>query len=429
MNPGLLAPDDALHAIREACRPEPSEDCLLAASIGRVLAAPIISAAALPAFDNAAMDGYGLGVGDAVLPAGMAFPVVGRQAAGDGPPGVWSGPQRGAWEIMTGARLPDGVDRVVPVEQTEREEEVPAAPPRIRLLADVHPGQNVRRAGSDVHCGETVIDAGTVLAPRHGMLLAALGTARVAVAMRPRVAVICTGRELVDDPSLALMPGQIRNANGPFLAASIPLAGAGLAHRETVTDDPEAFRASLRRAQEAGAQIVVSTGAVSMGRYDFVPETLVRLGARIAFHKVAIRPGKPLLFARLSDGTPFFGLPGNPMAVAVGWRFFVEAAIRATLGLPPERPWRLPLRVAFRKKAPLRFHLKSRVETDAQGRLAVEVLSGQESYRIGAFAQANAWTVIPADVDVLPAGAMVDVVGLGHLEHSIAWEQTRGQAQ
>jgi len=316
---------------------------------------------------------------------------------------------------MTGARLPDGLDRVIPVELTERLD----APPRVRLLAEVEAGQNVRSAGSDVPAGATVLAAGTPLAPQHLMLLAALGIASVAVAERPRVAVLCTGRELVDDPAATLASGQIRNSNGPFLAERLPRAGAEPAHVETVGDEVEAFLAAFARARDAGARVVISTGAVSMGRYDFVPQALERLGAETVFHKVAIRPGKPLLFARLPDGTLFFGLPGNPIAVAVGLRFFVEPALRVMLGLPRETPWRAPLAADYAKKPRLRFHLKARVVLDAQGQLSVRILEGQESYRIRPLAEANAWAVVPVEATELSAGTLVDVYGLGHLESPI----------
>jgi molybdopterin molybdotransferase len=228
--------------------------------------------------------------------------------------------------------------------------------------------------------------------------------------------VLCTGRELVDHPAQALAPGQIRNSNGPFLAARLPLAGADVVHVETVGDDVAAFEAALRRALDAGAKVIISSGAVSMGRYDFVPQALERIGAETLFHKVAIRPGKPLLFARLPDDVLLFGLPGNPIAVAVGLRFFVEPALRVMLGLPNETPHRMPLFNNYSKKPRLRFHLKSCLHIDAQGRLSAEVLDGQESYRIRPLANANAWTIVPADIDTLPAGAMVDVYGPSHLE-------------
>ncbi|GAB2561014.1 molybdopterin molybdotransferase MoeA [Dyella jejuensis] len=407
MNQDALAYDAALRIVLEHSSALPTQACPLAACLDRVLAAPIVSEAALPPFDNSAMDGFALR-GDATVPAGTELAIEGEQAAGDG----IACARDGAWEIMTGARIPDGLDRVIPVEQVERS----ATGARIKLLADVGPGQNVRSAGSDVAHGETVLAAGTLLRAQQLALLAALGVAEVPVAARPRVAVVCTGRELVDDPAQALSPGQIRNSNGPFLAARLPLAGADVVHQETVGDDAAAFAAALRRGLDAGANVIVTSGAVSMGRYDFVPQALERRGARTLFHKVAIRPGKPLLFARLPGNVLLFGLPGNPIAVAVGLRFFVEPALRVMLGMPRERPCRVPLLRAYEKKPRLRFFLKSRLHIDAQGRLAVEVLDGQESYRIRPLAHANAWAAIPADVDALPAGAMVDVHGPGHLE-------------
>ncbi|TAM16289.1 MAG: molybdopterin molybdenumtransferase MoeA [Rhodanobacter sp.] len=404
----MLDPAEGLRLILACCTPLPAQEVRVAVAIGRVLAAPVMAPGALPPFDNSAMDGYALGGGVDPLVAGNEWSIEGEQAAGDGV----RGNARGAWEIMTGARLPDGLDRVIPLEQVE----LLQAPPRIRLLADVAPGQNVRTAGSDVAAGEVVLAAGTVLAPQHQMLLAALGVARASVVERPRVAVLCTGRELVDDAAQSLAPGQIRNANGPFLATRLPLAGVELSHIETVGDEVEAFLAAFARARAAGARVVISTGAVSMGRYDFVPQALACLGAETVFHKLAIRPGKPLLFARLPDGTLFFGLPGNPIAVAVGQRFFVEPALRTLLGLPRETPWRMSLAADYAKKPRLRFHLKSRVTLDAQGRLAARVLPGQESYRIRPLAEANAWVVVPIEAGALAAGTLVDVYGAGHLE-------------
>ena len=408
MSHDLLDPAEGLRLILACCAPLPVQKVRVADARGRVLATPVLAPGALPPFDNSAMDGYALGGGTEPLVAGSEWSIEGEQAAGDG---VRSN-ACGAWEIMTGARLPDGLDRVIPVEQVEPLQ----APRRIRLLADATPGQNVRTAGSDVAAGEVVLAAGTVLTPQHQMLLAALGVARASVVERPRVAVLCTGRELVDDAAQPLAPGQIRNANGPFLAARLPLAGAELSHIETVGDDVEAFLAAFARVRTGDARVVISTGAVSMGRYDFVPQALERLGAETIFHKLAIRPGKPLLFARMPDGTLFFGLPGNPIAVAVGLRFFVEPALRTLLGLPRETPWRMPLAAAYTKKPRLRFHLKSRVALDPQGCLAARVLPGQESYRIRSLAEANAWVVVPAEADVLAAGTLVDVYGPGHLE-------------
>ncbi|GLQ96364.1 molybdopterin molybdotransferase MoeA [Dyella mobilis] len=412
MSQDTLAYDDALRIVLAQSTPLPAEHCPIARCLGRVLATPIISTVDLPPFDNSAMDGFALR-GDAHLAADTELEIEGEQAAGDGVARA----HRGAWEIMTGARVPDGLDRVIPVEQTER-----LGSTRIRLLAEVSAGQNVRHAGSDVHRGENVLAAGTVLAPQHLMLLASLGIAQISVAARPRVAVLCTGRELVDDPAQPLAPGQIRNSNGPFLAARIPLAGAEIVYQETVGDDASAFASAVQRALGAGAEVIISSGAVSMGRYDFVPQALQQLGAETLFHKVAIRPGKPLLFAKLPGGALLFGLPGNPIAVAVGLRFFVEPSLRMMLGLPNETPRRIPLLNAYAKKPRLRFHLKSRLCIDARGQLAIEVLGGQESYRIRPLADADAWAIVPAEIDSLPAGSLVEVYGAGHLEFPLPRE-------
>jgi molybdopterin molybdotransferase len=209
--------------------------------------------------------------------------------------------------------------------------------------------------------------------------------------------------------------GEIRNSNGPYLSAAIAAAGAELLRYAVLPDEPTPLRQSIGEAVDAGAQVILSTGAVSMGRYDFVPDALRQLGATIHFHKVAIRPGKPLLFATLPNGALYFGLPGNPASSAVGLRFFVEPALRALLGLPPERPLRLPLLGEFRKRPPLRFHLKGHAALDADGRLRARVLPGQESFKIAPLAHSNCWIVVEADTQEIAEGALVDVYPPGHL--------------
>jgi molybdopterin molybdotransferase len=408
MSESLLNADEALAMIRDAAAPLTPQSRPVGKALGRVTSDGITSPAALPPFDNSAMDGFALGGADGPAPAGTELAIAGEQAAGDDAARAGEG----AWSIMTGARLPDGFDRVIPVERVERL----ANPERIRLRADVAGGENIRKAGTDVARDEVILSHGTLLAPQHLMLLSALGVAEVSVAPRPRVAVLSTGRELVDDPAQALKSGQIRNSNGPFLSARVPLAGAELAHVETVGDDIDAFLAAFERARDAGADVVLSSGAVSMGDYDFVPRALQRLNAEVLFHKLAIRPGKPLLFARLPDDVLFFGLPGNPIAAAVGQRFFVETALRGMLDMPVEQPWRVPLAAEYTRGRPLRYHLKSRLALNQQGCMVVDVLPGQQSYRIRPLAAANAWTVVPADAAELPAGSLVDVYGLGHLE-------------
>lgn len=408
----MISVAEAQAIVRAQAAPLPGERVPLTQAIGRVNAHAIVSAVDLPPFDNSAMDGFALCGAGQTLRSGYEFEVAGEQAAGDSARRVDG---EHTWEIMTGAALPAGLDTVVPVEQVEiLARDANARPLRIRLLADVPPTQHVRRAGEDIARGELALQVAQWLGPSQLLLLAGLGIAEVDVARRPRVALLCTGRELVDDPTQALQPGQIRNSNATFLRARIAAAGAELAHYETVPDDADAFRAALDRALLSDCDVVLSTGAVSMGRYDFVPQVLDGVGATTLFHKVAMRPGKPLLFARLKSGPLYFGLPGNPVSSVVGLRFFVEAALRVMLGLPEERAWSLPLLHDARKKPGFRLHQKARVVLGHDARLGVELLPGQESFKTRPLLAANAWAALPEDLAELPPGTLIDVLPPGH---------------
>ena len=418
----MIGFSQAQELVRSQCPPLGAEMTTVAEAMDRVLARDLTSPVDLPPFDNSAMDGFALSCLGSRIEVGMEFEVGGEQAAGDG---LAQADGERAWEIMTGARLPHGLDSVVPVEQVDillREPD--GRPERIKLIAPVPPGQHVRRAGEDIARGELALAGGMRVQAAHVMLLAGLGVAEVAVVRRPEVALLCTGRELVDQAAQALQPGQIRNSNGPFLAARVRAAGALLVSRQTVPDDPAAFEAALGAALEANAGIVVSTGAVSMGRYDFVPSTLQALGAEILFHKVAMRPGKPLLFARLAGGQLYFGLPGNPVSSAVGFRFFVETALREQLGLPVEKPWRVPLAHEARTRPGVRLLQKAALRLSTGGQLQVSLLPGQESFKTLPLLAANAWASLPEGDSVLPAGTSVDVFTPGHETSGLLGEQS-----
>lgn len=398
--------------ILEAVPRMSQESCPAMQALGRIVAAPVISTEPLPSFDNSAMDGFSLPAPQG-LAAGMELDVAGTSVAGDGQ----ATPGADAQEIMTGAYMPEGHDVVVPLEQTTvLVRDASGRPRRIRLHADVIPGQHCRQRGEDVAVGQKVINAGDQLLPQHLMLLASIGASVVQVARQPRIAIIGTGHELVPTSESVPIPGRVRDSNGLFLEMRSIAAGAVPVHRETVDDDPEAFRAALARALEAGADVVMSTGAVSMGVHDFVPTTLQALGARILFHKVAMRPGKPLLFARLSGGQLYFGLPGNPVSSAVTLRFFVEPALRAMLGMPPEQPLLLPLARAYRKDAGMQHYLSGAVRNAEGGGFEAWIHPRQEPFRILPMLDAGAWIIAKANICQLDRGDLVQVFGQGHLD-------------
>lgn len=413
----MISIDEALALIRAECAALPAEPVPLRQARGRTLASPIDAPRALPPFDNAAMDGFALRW-HAGIATGTAIPVLAEQAAGDGE----AGQTMGACSIMTGARIPDGLDTVVPVEDcTVLARDAEGKPLAIALAAVPRQGQHVRLAGEDVALGERVLEAGAVLNDEALMVLRGIGIAEVAVHRRPRLALACTGRELVDTDGAALAPGQIANTNGPYLEALFAEAGAKVVACVTIPDEPARLAAQLRDWFDAGLELVVTTGAVSMGRYDFVPDVLRDVGATIRFHKLKMRPGKPLLFATKGN-TRVFGLPGNPVSSTVGARFFVDTAIRRMGGRADETAMHLPLAAEARKKPGFSMLQKARIEIDAEGRLVVRLLKGQESFKTAPLLAANAWVVLPEAAELIPAGSPVSVYPLRPGTSSIARE-------
>ncbi len=398
----MISFEQALAAVRQRAGPQP--DVLLAAdaALGHVLAEDLIAPEPLPGFDNAAMDGFALSAAHLALPPGTPIALHGVQAAGDArfTLGV------AACRIMTGAVVPEGTATVVPVEEATVH---PAADgtQTFVLNAPANAGLHIRRAGEDVPAGTAVLPAGTRLLPQHRMLLAALGISEVRVRAPVMAAVLCTGAELVDDHA-ALAEGQIRNSNGPYLRAALSAMGATLALYRRLPDSAADYADAVRAAEQAGCRIILSTGAVSMGVHDFVPDALRALGADVVFHKLQMRPGKPTLFAVLPSGALLFGLPGNPMSCAVGARFFVQAALRQMQGLPPELPLRAVLQAPVRKKPGWTLIQKAALAVSDDAQLQLRVLAGQESFRIQPFAQANAWAVLPESDTTLEAGRVLE---------------------
>lgn len=388
----------------------PIESCPLDQAWGRITGAAIHSPLALPTFDHAAMDGYALQVREP-LASGSEHAVQGSQAAGDHAGAATND----ACEIMTGARLPEGLNSVIAVENTQLlAAYADGTPARIRLLQTLDAGQNVRHAGSDVAMGSQVLGPGIRIDAAHVMLLAALGIGSIAVARRPRVAIICTGKELQADRSQPLLADRIHNSNGPYLAAALGEAGAHVHSCVTVDDTAVTYADALARALDADVDLVLSTGAVSMGRYDFVPEVLRRLGAELLFHGVAMRPGKPLLCARLAQGSLLLALPGTPMAVAAAMRFFVAPVLRTMLGQGSEPSLHAVLDTPQQPKPGLRHFLRATLHLDDDGRLHARVLPQQQPFRICPYTESGAWVVLPEHAADCDEGSNVEVASLAH---------------
>ena len=382
--------------------------------MGRVTARAVLSREESPNADLAAMDGYAVRAAelrDAAVEAPRRLHVIGSVAAGDaapkGPPLAAAG---GAVRIATGALLPAGCDTVLPLEQVSETDD------GIEVAAPAPLGANVRRTGEDHRPGDVVLEAGRGIRPSHVLLLANLGCAEVEVVRRPRVAVLATGSEVVEDLSLPLRPGQVRNSNARYLLSALAALECEAGSAGTVSDRPEAVSGALRRLLESAspADLIVTIGGVSRGASDFVPAALEALGAEFLFRGVALRPGKPVLCARLpGSGTLVFGLPGNPLAVLATFRALVVPCLRTLQGLPPEPPVMAVLGAEVcGRPAFTRMLLAHRVGAGAGGAERIVPAAGQQASQVGALRNADRWLVVPPDRAQLAAGAGVATLPL-----------------
>lgn len=357
-------------------------------------------------FDNSAMDGFAVKV-SALQGASVDHPVVlaVEEHIAAGELRRFGAPAEGqCYEIMTGAPVPPGCEAVVPVEKTTRDQSG-----RVLFHSVPAAGENIRYVGSDFKKGDVIVRSGDVLSTGHILALATLGIGHVNVVRRARVSLISTGQEVIDSFDVPLKYGQIYNSTKPYLKAAIQSAGMELVSCHSVQDDRDHLRKTLAMLLGQGVDIILSTGAVSAGTHDFVPSLLEEMGAKIFFHKVAIRPGKPVLFAQFPGGGPFYcGLPGNPAASAAGLQFFVRPLVRAMQGLPPVSPSYAIMKGCYRKgDIPLRFFMQARQSIDVKGQCIIEIPQKQQSFMVGPFAQSNVWAVIPEDVSILNDGDLV----------------------
>jgi len=319
----LLPPPDALELILRRAAPAPADPVPLRDALGRVLAQDVVSHDDVPGFDNSAMDGFALRASDtaaATEAAPVVLTVIGESRAGAPYGGRLEAGQ--AVRISTGAMVPAGSDAVLRVEDAEE------AAGTVSATRPVTPGLQIRRAAEDFAAGEVVLRAGTRVGPAELGVAASTGAADLSCARRPRVAVVVTGDELVE-PGGPLSPGAIRNTNGYAVPAQVAGAGGSILSVETVGDDYGRTVDTLRRA--LSADMVVTTGGVSVGAHDHVKPALAELGVEQVFWGVALRPGHPTWFGT-SGSVLVFGLPGNPVSAMVTFHLFVRPALARMLG-------------------------------------------------------------------------------------------------
>ena len=393
----LISMEEALRFVLERVERLPSESIDIEPAFGRVLAENAVSAVDLTPFDSSAMDGFALRSSD--TPGRL--PVVHRIPAGaPAPRSLESGEAMG---IATGAVVPEGSDAVIPFEYVVEHDNA------IEIEHAVERGANVRPAGGDIGAGETVVEAGARLEARHLAALAAAGIPVVRVARRPRAAVVVTGSEL-RSPGEALAPGQIYEANGILLEAQLASAGAKVERASAVVDEEAAHRTALERG--LAADVLVTSGGVSVGPHDLVRSILAELGVEEVFWGVSVKPGKPISFGVAGDRL-VFGLPGNPVSVLVGFELFVRPALLALQGSvePGPRFERGVLGSQLTRNSDLDELVRARVQPRSDGPV-VEPLAGRESHMIARAAGADALILIPRGNGDLGAGQPVEYLRL-----------------
>lgn len=391
----MIPVEEARRLILSTVAPTPSETTPLLSALGSVLAETVHSPMAHPPFDNSSMDGYAVRAVDlahASETTPVWLPVIGEVAAGcSEPPTVGPGE---ACRIMTGAILPPGADSVVMVEETREEDG------RVRFTHPCQLGQSVRRSGEDLEMGACVLAAGTPLNAARVALLAGIGRAHVQTHRPPRVAIITTGDELVQ-PGEPLRPGQIYASNAYAIAGMVMEAGAVPVPIGVARDDRDETRRLIQAALEC--DVLITSGGVSMGRFDYVSEALAELG-EVHFDRVAQQPGKPLTYATLA-GKPVFGLPGNPASTMVCFEYYVRPALLKMLGhgAVERRRVRAVLKENIRKPLGKTSFLRAIVEPGPEGYRAA-LTGSQSSGMMTSMAFANALLVVPADRDGASAG-------------------------
>ncbi|MFH0793832.1 MAG: gephyrin-like molybdotransferase Glp [bacterium] len=398
----LISVENALELVLGAAKTLPPEDRPLIEARDYFLAQDISAKEAIPPFDNSAVDGFAVRIVDieGASPSNpRTLPVGGEVRAGSS----WEGelPKGKTLRILTGAPVPDGAQAVV------RLEDVRESSAGVQFSREPEIGQNVRRAGGDVHPGQTVLRRGDRLTPPALGLAASLGCEEVKVTRRPQLALLVTGDELVA-PGRPLAPGKIHDSNSFSLRAFFERLGYNVEFLGVASDDPQLLKSKLQ--QGLAADVLITSGGVSVGKYDYVRNLLKQLGAEEIFWRIAQKPARPVLFCRRGD-TLIFGLPGNPVSVLVASEIYVKPALRKMEGRPDllAPRLRLPMGEAFHKKTPLTQFVRAWAERRSE-RVTLRVTGPQESNVLSSSLNAHGLIVLPPETALLNEGDSVDFI-------------------
>lgn len=401
--------DQAIAKILREIKPLKPEAVKLSEALSRVLAEDLYSDCNIPGFNNSAMDGFALKAYDtrgASKDNPVFLEIIGNLKAGDVPKVIIKAKR--AIRIMTGAPLPKGADSVVMIEDTGKIKGAPhgAWGEIIEVYKEVRAGENIRKAAEDIRKGELVLRRGSLLKSAHIGVLASLGRVKVKVTRRPKVAVLATGDEVVGVGE-KLKPGKIRSSNSYTLISQILECGGIPKNLGIAPDEPRQLENKIRSGLDC--DLILTSGGVSVGDYDLVKDTLAKMGTDIHFWKIAMRPGKPLVFGMIK-GIPIFGLPGNPVSSMVSFEVFVRPAILKMLGRKDglRQEVEAVLEMSVEKKKGLRYFLRAKTRW-LQGKFVTDTTGPQGSGILKSMAQANSLLIIPEGEVYIKKGSRATV--------------------
>lgn len=396
---------EALQIIEEAISSFEIEEVDVRSANG-VIADDIFSSHPVPSFSNSAMDGYCLksSITDkACSDNHIEFQVKGSIFAGDEPPSNIK--DFDVYEIMTGAKMPDDMDTVLPVEKGKLIEKDGS---KFLLINEpVKKNANVRKSGEDFQKDDLILSKGSLINDHHKIGMIMNNISSVKAFRKPLIGILTTGNELNRTSS-----SSIPNSNGPFLESAVQSMGLECTMNVHAEDQINLIINQIQKLKDSGANIILTSGGVSAGKADFIPAALTEMGAEILFHKLWIRPGKPVLMAKFPNGQIVFGLPGNPVSVAVGFRFLAAQAIRIAQGRKLEKPITSKNLKSYKKSEKFCLFAKAIAHVDDSGQIHTEVMSGQESFKVKPFRDANCWALIPEGIETIKKDEIISIYPL-----------------
>jgi len=389
-------------------------------SLNRLVSSNVYSSINYPTSDNAAFDGYAINSKDTNLikkNSQKQFKIIGSIAAGSKPLKKKI-KKFDAVEIMTGGIIPKGFDTIIPIEQINFN---PNKTNKKYILIDkkIKKNNHIRFAGSDFKKGEVILKKNTIIQPNHILTFKTLGIKKIKVKKKINILFFSTGNEITNKDDIPNW--KVRNSNSHYIKNLNENFLYNFENGGILKDDHQSiFKREIKKMLNNKTDIIVTSGAVSAGKYDYIPSIVKTFKLSDYFKSVAIRPGKPILFAKIkSKQKAIFGLPGNPMSSAACFRFFVIPYIANTLGLSIERPVRGILKNSFIKKKKFTRFAKSKLSTTKNGKIEIEILKGQESFRVKSFIKSNIWALLPSGKSKFKKGDIVDCFFPSHFNQTL----------